>query len=77
MTRKAGLEPQPRAADIETLIRRPRATGISVEFTIHGDTTSLPAAIELSMYRIAQEGLTNAVKHAPSAPVRVGRSLPR
>ena len=69
--RTAGLEPQPRAADIETLIRRARGTGVRVDFDIQGDAITLPAAVELSLYRIAQEGLTNAVKHAPSAPVRV------
>ena len=70
----AGREPQPRAADIETLVRKARDTGVPVEFSVHGDPPPLPAAVELSMYRIAQEGLTNAMRHAPSAPVRVGIS---
>ncbi len=69
--RKSGREPQPRATDIETLVRRARDTGVSVEFGVHGTAPVLPAAVDLSMYRIAQEGLTNAIKHAPSAPVRV------
>ncbi len=67
-----GCEPQPRAADIETLVRKARDTGVSVELGVHGDPPRLPAAVELSMYRIAQEGLTNAMRHAPSAPIRVG-----
>jgi signal transduction histidine kinase len=67
----AGREPQPRAADIETLVRKARDTGVPVEFGVHGDPPPLPAAVELSMYRIAQEGLTNAMRHAPSAPIRV------
>jgi signal transduction histidine kinase len=37
----------------------------------------LSAAIELSLYRIAQEALTNAIKHAPSAPVRIDVRAPR
>jgi signal transduction histidine kinase len=69
--RKSGREPQPRAVDIETLVRRARDTGVTVEFGVHGTAPVLPAAVDLSMYRIAQEGLTNAIKHAPSAPVRV------
>src|SRR5581483_8843146 len=60
----AGREPQPRAADIETLVRKARATGLPVEFGVHGDALPLPAAVELSLYRIAQEGLTNAMRHA-------------
>jgi signal transduction histidine kinase len=67
----SGRQPQPRAADIEGLVRRARDTGVSVDFDVRGDVTTLPAAVELSVYRIAQEGLTNAVRHAPSAPVRV------
>ena len=69
--RKSGREPQPRAVDIETLVRRARDTGVTVEFGVHGTPPVLPAAVDLSVYRIAQEGLTNAIKHAPSAPVRV------
>ena len=53
-----------------------RDTGVPVEFSVQGDDGGrpLPAAVELSMYRVAQEGLTNAMRHAPSAPVRVGIS---
>jgi signal transduction histidine kinase len=68
----AGREPQPRAADIETLVRKARDTGVAVELAVHGAPPPLPAAVELSMYRIAQEGLTNAMRYAPSAPIRVG-----
>ncbi len=64
-------EPQPRAVDIEALVRRARDTGMPVEWVVHGTPQPLPAALELSMYRAVQEGLTNASKHAPSAPVRV------
>lgn len=69
-----GREPQPRAADIETLVRKARDTGVAVELGVHGDPAPLPAAVELSIYRIAQEGLTNAMRYAPAAPVRVGVS---
>lgn len=69
--RAAGRSPQPRAADIETLVGKARATGLDAEFEVAGAARQLPAAVELSMYRIAQEALTNAMKHAPNAPVRV------
>ncbi|HEY1487201.1 MAG TPA: histidine kinase [Micromonosporaceae bacterium] len=69
--RSTGREPQPRVADIETLVRRARDTGVAVEFGVHGEAPVLPAAVELSIYRIVQEGLTNAIKHAPSASIRV------
>jgi signal transduction histidine kinase len=69
-----GREPQPQAADIATLVRKARDTGVAVELEVHGDPPALPAAVELSLYRIAQEGLTNAMRYAPSAPIRVGVS---
>ncbi len=73
----SGREPQPRAADIESLVRKARETGMPVEFGVRGDAAALPAAVELSMYRIAQEGLTNAMRHAPAAPIRVEISYRR
>jgi signal transduction histidine kinase len=38
---------------------------------VEGDTAGLPATTGLAVYRIAQEALTNAVKHAPGAPTAV------
>ncbi len=74
----AGREPQPRAADIETLVRKARDTGVAVEYGVEiggpGEPPPLPAAVELSVYRIAQEGLTNAMRYAPAAAVRIGVS---
>jgi signal transduction histidine kinase len=65
----ADRAPQPRAADIAALVRKARDTGLAVEFDVSGPPQPLPAALELSLYRIAQEGLTNAMKHAPAADV--------
>ncbi|WP_280448890.1 sensor histidine kinase [Nocardia brasiliensis] len=62
--------PQPTLADLEQLVDEARSTGMDVSIT---DTTTaeLPATSARTAYRIAQEGLTNARKHSPGAPVRV------
>ncbi|MEV6909918.1 histidine kinase [Amycolatopsis sp. NPDC051071] len=66
-----GLEPpQPSLADLPALVADARALGLDVEFSV---TTSgePPDAIARTVYRIVQEGLTNAGKHAPGARVAV------
>jgi hypothetical protein len=65
--------PSPGLGDLETLAEGVRATGVRVEVEREGDLTAVPAAVELSAYRVAQEALTNMVKHVPgaSAAVRV------
>lgn len=64
-------EPQPSLGDLQQLVERTRAAGASVELEIKGDQRQLPAALELSAFRVVQEGLTNAVKHASSSRIRV------
>jgi signal transduction histidine kinase len=68
---EASREPQPTLADIAVLVATTRATGLAVDLTIDGDRRALPAALELSAYRIVQEGLTNALKHAGPVPTHV------
>lgn len=63
-------EPQPSLADLDGLVSRTRDAGLSVELAIEGQPRALPAALELSAFRIVQEGLTNALKHAGTAHVR-------
>jgi signal transduction histidine kinase len=67
----ASREPQPTLADVEALVTTTREAGLAVDLTIEGDRRALPAALELSAYRIVQEGLTNALKHAGPVPTHV------
>ena len=68
----AGVAPPlPGAADLPELLQRYRSAGAAVELRTDGDLPALPATIGLTVYRIVQEAVTNAVKHAPGAPVSV------
>ena len=62
--------PQPTLADIPGLVEESRAAGMKVECRLDGDL-DVPAATGRTAYRIVQEGLTNARKHAPAAAVAV------
>jgi signal transduction histidine kinase len=64
-------EPQPTLADVERLLETSREVGLSVELELRGTRRELPAPIEVSAYRIVQEGLTNVRKHAGQARARV------
>jgi signal transduction histidine kinase len=64
-------DPQPTLADIERLVDSTRAAGLDVHLQTLGPPRSLPAAVELNAYRVVQEGLTNALKHAGHAKVNV------
>jgi signal transduction histidine kinase len=61
------LAPQPGLADLDQLMANVRDAGLQVEIRVEGEATPLPPALDLTAYRIAQEALTNAVKHAGSA----------
>jgi signal transduction histidine kinase len=63
-------EPQPRLADLHRLVETMREAGLEVRLDVEGERRELPAALELSAYRIVQEALTNAAKHARGAKVR-------
>jgi signal transduction histidine kinase len=67
----ASREPQPSLADLERLVATTRDAGLPVDLAIEGRPLALPAALELSAFRIVQEGLTNALKHAGDARARV------
>ncbi|MFC9386609.1 sensor histidine kinase [Streptomyces venezuelae] len=69
---EAGDRPQPTLATLEALIEESREAGADVLLdTTVGDPAAVPAATGRTVYRIAQEGLTNARKHAPGTTVTV------
>lgn len=67
---RSSREPQPSLAELDGLVSRMREAGLSAELVIEGERRALPAALELSAFRVVQEGLTNALKHAGPAEVR-------
>jgi signal transduction histidine kinase len=58
------LAPQPSLEYLGRLVEQAREAGLPVELRIEGEATKLPAGIDLTAYRLVQEGLTNALKHA-------------
>ena len=64
----AGYAPRRTLADLDRLVADARATGVMVELDLTGDPADLPAAVSREGYRIVQEGLTNAPRHAGRVP---------
>jgi signal transduction histidine kinase len=69
--RPAEREPQPQLADVATLVDATRRAGVSVELSMPNDSVAVSHAVGLCAYRIVQEALSNAGRHAPGAPVLV------
>jgi signal transduction histidine kinase len=65
------LTPQPGLDGLDTLVKRIERTGLPVRVRIDGEPFPLPRGIDLSAYRIVQEGLTNTVKHAAASHAEV------
>jgi signal transduction histidine kinase len=65
------LAPQPGLDHLEQLVQHTRETGLDVRLRVEGTPTALPVGIDVSAYRIVQEGLTNALKHAQASAVDV------
>jgi signal transduction histidine kinase len=70
-----GTSPLPGVDDLAALVDRFRSAGADITLTIDGDTGRLPATTGLAVYRILQEALTNAVKHAPGSPTAARLSV--
>jgi signal transduction histidine kinase len=65
------LEPQPSLQYLDELLSQIRDAGLAVDLKVEGTPTALPQGVDLSAYRIVQEGLTNTLKHAGADRVSV------
>lgn len=72
--RDAQMAPQPGLADVPALVEATRTSGVRVDLAMRPADAAeapIPGTVALTLYRAVQEGLANALRHAPGAPVHV------
>lgn len=67
----APRSPAPSIEDLDALLQRTRAAGLTVDTRVIGTAHRLPSVVDVAAARIIQESLTNVVRHAPGAPAAV------
>jgi signal transduction histidine kinase len=65
------LVPQPSLEHVRKLVEQTREAGLPTQLSVEGEASPLPAGIDLTAYRLVQEGLTNALKHANATQAEV------
>jgi signal transduction histidine kinase len=61
------LNPEHNLGNLDELLETARSTGLQVTYQINGSTEGLPMSMQLALFRLVQEGITNTLKHAPRA----------
>lgn len=64
-------QPQPGLGNLDELVRRTEAAGVSVVVAVEGTSSPLPTAVDLAAYRIIQEALANTLKHSTATTAEV------
>ena len=66
-----GRSPLPKLVDLDPLVQGLRDAGLDITMTVAGTPPPLPASVELAVYRVVQEALTNALRYAGQGRVLV------